>query len=278
MFDLSNSNDDIIAQLLVAQRMLSDVSARLVREADEPAREAARREDPTPRSFGYTNSLEGLIQSGKQYGTIYAEPPWPCDDAPTQQHGYRRPQLPVDAIAALPIGQLAAPSSHLHIWTTDRFLRDAMQIIEAWGFAYKGSLVWICPELGNGDYWGIGHQYLLLGVRGSAPFSTYRPRSWFFDARHSVASDVKPYVIAALIKQISPYPRLHLFNESVTDGWTTWGQRVPSYSEEDDEDDWGPDDADWCEIGAQTREESVEANPPLLFDASNDKPTGQVES
>ena len=133
MFDLSNANDDIVAQLLVAQRTLSDLSTRLVRETDEPAREAARREDPTPRSFGYTNSLEGLIQSGKQYGTIYAEPPWPCDELPTQQR--RRRKLPVDAIAALPIGQLAAPSSHLHIWTTDRFLRDAMQIIEAWGFA-----------------------------------------------------------------------------------------------------------------------------------------------
>ena len=91
MFDLSNANDDIVAQLLVAQRMLSDVSARLVRESDEPTREAARREDPTPRSFGYTNSLEGLIQSGKQYGTIYAEPPWPCDDSPTQQR--RSPKL-----------------------------------------------------------------------------------------------------------------------------------------------------------------------------------------
>ena len=126
MLDLPNTNGDMMSQLLVAQRMLSDVSARLVREADEPERHAARREDPPGIPFGYTNSLEDLIQSGRQFGTIYADPPWPRTEPAIEQPIFRRPPMSVDAIASLPIRQLAAPSSHLHIWTTDQFLRDGL--------------------------------------------------------------------------------------------------------------------------------------------------------
>ncbi len=270
MIDLTNNNGDIISQLLVAHRMLSDVAARLVREADDSGRPMNQRDDPTPRVFGYTNSLEKLIEEDRQFSTIYAEPPWPTDGLQRRGSKFDRQRFTVEALAALPITKLAASSSHLHIWTPDRFLREAMHVIESWGFIYAASLVVVSPEHGDGSYWGIGHQHLLLGVRGDAPFSGYRPRSWFFEPDRSVQSDWKPYLAKTLVELVSPYPRLHLFDESVSDGWISWGQRVPSCSNDDEEDDWAADsDIDWQQVDS---EPSEEADAPLVFDASTDMP------
>lgn len=261
MHNLSNAGDDVVAQLVVAQRLLSDVSARLVSTVDAAARPGMPHDDQIGVPFGYTNSLEGLIVSGRKYGTIYAEPPWPCDESGRpSERGRRRQQMTVECIAALPVDQLAAPASHLHIWTPDRFLRDAMKMIEAWGFAYSGSMVWVSPELAAGAYWGIGHQYLILGVRGDAHFSKYHPRSWLFDAKDSITSEWKPYAIRALVAQVGPSPRLHLFHESTEHGWTTWGQRVPGPFEDDDDCAPDKDDGD-CET-----EEHLATDTRVVFE------------
>ncbi len=274
MIDLTNNNGDIISQLLVAHRMLSDVAARLVREADDADRPMSRRNDPTPYVFGYTNSLEKLIQEGRQFATIYAEPPWPLDES--ERSGRRdQPRFTADDLAALPIANLAAPVSHLHIWTPDRFLREAMHVIEAWGFTYKASLVMVAPEHGAGCYWGIGHQYLLLGVRGEVPFSEH-PRSWFFEPDRSVHSDWKPYHAKTLIELVSKFPRLHLFDESVSDGWISWSQRAPSYFDPDEEDEWAPDsEIDWQHVESETNED---ADTPLVFDSATDRPKPPMHS
>jgi N6-adenosine-specific RNA methylase IME4 len=272
MIDLTINNGDIVSQLLVAHRLLSDVAARLVTEADKSGRTGSRRNDPTPRSFGYTNSLGRLIQEGHQFGTIYAEPPWPIDG---KQHGRAKfdRRFTADELATLPIAKLAAPASHLHIWAPDRFLREAMHVIESWGFIYKASLVMIAPEHGDGRYWGIGHQYLLLGVRGDAPFLGNSPRSWFFEPDRSIQSDWRPYHAKTLVELVSPYPRLHLFDESVGDGWISWGQSIPSYFDPDKEDEWAPGpDIDWQHVETETSDPPDEADTPLVFDASTDKP------
>ena len=259
----------IVSQLLVAHRMLSDVSARLVTEADQASHPAYRRDDPVPRVCGYTNSLEDLIRDGHQFGTIYAEPPWPLDEA-NRCSRCKLPRFSVEALTALPISKLVARIAHLHIWTPDQYLREAMSIIESWGFTYKASLVTVAPEHGDGRYWGTGHQYLLLGVRGDAPFSCYRPRSWFFEPERSVQSDWKPYHAKALVKVVSPYPRLHLFNETVSDGWITWGQRIPRYTKDEEEDDSAQDsDVDWQDVEPTL---SGKADLPLVFDATTDRP------
>ena len=239
------SLDDSLSQLLIAQRMLSDIFARIVREADDAALDGRPKpQEPEPRLYcRYTSSLETLIGEGKQYGTIYAEPPWPCELSPPLGSFYYRKQMSVEALAALPIRQLAAPSSHLHLWTTDQRLLHAIQVLEAWGFNYAGSLVWIKPHLGAGDHWRVCHEYLLLGTRGNAPFVDYRPRSWLFEAPHSMSPACKPLGIRSLIERVSPGPRLRLFVQRQTEGWTSWGEPFESnYS--DDDDDFGKEDED----------------------------------
>lgn len=138
------------------------------------------------------------------------------------EHHYRTMSL--DDICGLPVPQLVAPRSHLHLWTTAAFLADAFTVIRAWGFAYKSCFVWVKPILGCGNYWRLAHEFLLLGVRGRTPFRVRTERSWqeWPRGRHSG----KPERVRGIIERVSPGPYLELFGRRPVDGWVVFGDTI----------------------------------------------------
>ena len=163
---------------------------------------------------------------GRQFGTIYADPPWRYGNASTRAAAaghYDTMTLP--ELAAMPIEELAAPDSHLHLWTTNGFLQEALELLRAWGFAYRSCFVWVKPQMGIGNYWRVSHEFLLLGIRGNAKrFERHDCRSWLeLDrTRHSA----KPEEIRHLIEQVGPGPRLELFGRARAMGWCVYGNQI----------------------------------------------------
>lgn len=109
-----------------------------------------------------------------RYGTIVIDPPWPYDDG---FNGFgERKDLPygslrLEDIAALPVGDLAAPGAHLYVWTTNRYLRETFDIVEMWGFSYSATLVWAKPpgQKGLGGRFAITTEFV---VHAAAPAYT----------------------------------------------------------------------------------------------------------
>lgn len=169
--------------------------------------------------------LSRLAADGRRFGTIYADPPWAYGNqatrAATDNH---YGTMSVADIAALPVAQLAAEDAHLHLWTTNGFLFESRAIIEAWGFEYRSCYVWVKPSLGIGNYWRVSHEFLLFGIRGSAPFRSRSLRSWGEHRR--AGHSRKPEAVRLLVEQASPAPRLELFGRRAADGWTVWGNEV----------------------------------------------------
>lgn len=171
--------------------------------------------------------LAELLAAGRRFPTIYADPPWPYRNRAARgaaENHYRT--LPIEAIRAEPVRQLAAPRAHLHLWTTSSFLGEALALVEAWGFRYKSSLVWVKPQLGAGNYWRLSHEVLLLGVRGGLPFRDHACRSWVCERR--TVHSRKPYAFRALVERVSPGPYLELYGraEEHAAGWTVYGDQV----------------------------------------------------
>jgi len=186
-----------------------------------------------------TSCLQQLVDENRKFGTIYADPPWHYTNAASRgaaENHYET--MTTDAIAALPVAQLAADEAHLHLWTTNAFLFEAEQVIKAWGFTYKSCLIWIKPQIGNGNYWRVSHEFLLLGVRGNLTFPDRTQQSWLFAdrGRHSA----KPNVFRKLIEQVSPAPRLELFARTQSEGWATWGDQIQRSLFDDLQDDVRP--------------------------------------
>ena len=184
------------------------------------------KDEPRPEVDQRTCTLADLTAlAGHKFGTIYADPPWPYGNqatrAATDNH---YATMSVEEIAALPVAALGADTGHLHLWTTNAFLRPAFDIIEAWGYEYKSAFVWTKEQMGIGNYWRVSHEFLLLGVRGSCTFEDKGLKSWAVlpRGRHSQ----KPHAVRKMIERASPGPRLELFGRRPEQGWTVWGNEI----------------------------------------------------
>ena len=221
-----------LLKLIAAQRLLADTRELLEREAlaaslrtEAEDRLESLKVNGGASEPGRTNCLETLLRENRKFGTIYADPPWHYANAASRgaaENHYRT--MDIEAIAGLPIAQLAADQAHLHLWTTNAFLFEAQRVIEAWGFVYKSCLIWIKPQLGNGNYWRVSHEFLLLGVRGNLTFTDKTQQSWLCAERSQ--HSVKPKIFRKLVEQVSPGPRLELFARAQADDWTTWGDQI----------------------------------------------------
>lgn len=171
--------------------------------------------------------LNDLVAQKLKFSTVYADPPWPYSNTAARgaaENHYRT--LTLDAICNEPVEQLVADKAHLHLWTTNGFLREAFVVIRAWGFQYKSCLVWVKPQLGMGNYWCVSHEFLLLGVRGGLPFRDRTCRSWL-SARRTTHSR-KPFAVRALVERVSPGPYLELYGREYhpDSGWTVCGNQI----------------------------------------------------
>ena len=172
-------------------------------------------------------SLDELLATGHVFPTVYADPPW------TYRNQFSRAAavnhyatLSLQDICDLPVPQLAAANSHLHLWATTPLLQEALTVMAAWGFQYKSCFVWVKDKMGMGNYWRVSHELLLFGIRGSLPFRDCAVRSWL-QCRRTVHSR-KPELIRLLVERVSPGPYLELFGRAeVHDAeWTVFGNEI----------------------------------------------------
>ena len=190
--------------------------------------------EPGPLANGdgcTVDDLQKLVGAGRTFGTIYADPPWKYGNqatrASTDNHYVT---MTVEEIAALPVPALAADRCHLHLWTTNAFLRDAFNLLDAWGFQYKSVFVWCKRQMGIGNYWRVSHEFLLLGVKGDLVFADHALKSYAVidRGRHSA----KPEEVRVMIERASPGPYLELFGRQAVEehpdrpGWAVWGNEV----------------------------------------------------
>jgi N6-adenosine-specific RNA methylase IME4 len=168
------------------------------------------------------DQLWQLAASGQRFGTIYCDPPWryeKCGKKGAALTHYNTMRL--EEIAEIPVYSLSKRRSHLHLWTTTSFLKEALWLMEKWGFDYKSQLIWCKPTLGTGNYYRVSHEILLLGARGRLPFEDHSIKSWQVCSRGRHSE--KPHFFRELIEKASPLPRLELFAREVRDGWTVFG-------------------------------------------------------
>jgi N6-adenosine-specific RNA methylase IME4 len=170
-------------------------------------------------------NLQELIDEGKKFSTIYADPAWKYSNQATRSStDGEYDTLSVGEIAALPIKDLVSDKAHLHLWTTNAFLFEAPKIIEAWGFEYKSCFLWVKPKIGIGNYWRVSHEFLLLVVRGGVRFADKSQISWLHTP--SKGHSQKPEKVAKIIEKVSPGPYLELFARRTRENWTVWGDQI----------------------------------------------------
>lgn len=78
--------------------------------------------------------LESLLASEHRFSTVYADPPWSYKNKSARGAADNHyPTLTLEKICDQPIARRVNNDAHLHLWTTNGFLREAFLVIEAWG-------------------------------------------------------------------------------------------------------------------------------------------------
>src|SRR5208283_937889 len=175
---------------------------------------------------GTCQSIQELIDAGKKFHCIYADPPWKYGNQQTRASTDNHyGTMTLDEICNEPVSSVAFDDAHLHLWTTNGFLFDAKRVIEAWGFEYRSCFVWCKNQYGIGNYWRVAHEFLLLGIRGSATnFLAKDQISWL--ATDRTKHSRKPPEVRERIEKVSPSPRLEMYGREAVDGWMVHGNQV----------------------------------------------------
>lgn len=193
------------------QHIADAIEARL---ADEQARLAAAQ---TPAPAG-------------KYRCIVIDPPWHIkkidrDVRPNQGQFLDYPTMTLDQIRALPVPDLAhIDGCHLYLWTTQKYLPDALALLVSWEFHYQCLMTWVKPSGFTPYSWMYNTEHVIFARRGNLPLlqnglklSIEAPTSG-----HSV----KPDAFFERVLQASPEPRLEMFARQSHDGFKAWGNEV----------------------------------------------------
>ena len=103
--------------------------------------------------------------NGKKYNTIYADPPWQFQNrtgkvAPENKKLMRYETMTLNDIKALPVADIAGEKAHLYLWVPNALLPDGLAVMDAWGFEYKGNIVWEKVRKDGGpDGRGVGFYF-----------------------------------------------------------------------------------------------------------------------
>lgn len=173
-----------------------------------------------------------LSDTSRKYRTILIDPPWPEHGAGKSKRGADKhyPLLKVreinQIIAQCPMFKPDSEGCHLYLWTTNNYLKGALDVMQNLGFRYITNLVWVKDHFGLGQYFRQQHELCLFGVKGETLMTKTKNVSTIIKERKRKHSE-KPRSMYAVIEQQSYAPRLEMFAREKREGWDAWGLDVP---------------------------------------------------
>jgi N6-adenosine-specific RNA methylase IME4 len=163
-----------------------------------------------------------------RYEVIDGKQPFGVTDNAARKLAY--PSMDLAAIKALQVP--AANDAHLYLWTINKYLPAAFDVMAAWGFDYSTTLVWAKKPMGGGlgGCYGLATEFCLFGRKGRLSALARTGRNWFDWKRpykngyphHSA----KPPEFYTMVEAMSPGPRIDMFARSERDNWDVWGNEV----------------------------------------------------
>ena len=167
-----------------------------------------------------------------RYRIIYADPPWRYDFSKSENRSIEShyPTMTTEEICDLQVP--AADVSILYLWATAPKLREALRVVDAWGFEYKTNMVWVKKSIGMGYHARGRHELLLIATKGNfpPPAPSMRPDSVVMSAK--TVHSRKPHRVAEMIERLWPsLPKLELFCRRPRLGWDGWGNQYKAASD-----------------------------------------------
>ncbi len=173
-----------------------------------------------------------------RYGLIMADPAW-LFELWSEAGGKKSPQahydcMTVSQIKALPVANLAGGDCVLFLWATWPMIRQAFQVMEAWGFKYKTGGAWHKKTKHGKTAFGTGYilrsacEPFLIGTIGKPGLRSRSERN-LIEAKTRGHSR-KPVEAHEMLERMYPDTwKVELFSRRTRQGWDAWGNETGKF-------------------------------------------------
>ena len=179
-----------------------------------------------------------MIIMEKKYKIIYADPSWKYQDKGCNGNCESHyPTMSIEDLCNLPIRDITDDDCVLFMWATYPNLKEAFEVIEAWGFKYKTvAFTWVKKNKKSDSYFtGLGYwtranpEICLLATKG-------KPKRISKGVRNLVVSRIREHsrkpdeVRDRIVELMGDIPRIELFAREGTEGWDVWGNETTKFN------------------------------------------------
>jgi len=173
-----------------------------------------------------------LLQNwpNKKYDVIVVDPPWPMKKIvrrvrPNQAETFDYRTMSIAEIEQLPISSISNDNAVIFLWSVQKYLPPAFDILKKYGFKYQRVITW--DKKDGVCFFGFHHrtEFVLFGYKGSLDMYPSKKAMPTIITEKSKGHSIKPdcfYEWASTFGETC----IDLFARKRRPGWDAWGDEV----------------------------------------------------
>lgn len=163
------------------------------------------------------------------FDVIAIDPPWNYGteyNASGRRVANPYPEMTQEELKAIEIP--AADNCVMFLWTTHKFIWEAKELLDAWGFEYRSLLVWDKQKIGMGNLIRMQCEFCLVGIKGKPVFKdNHSVRDLISEPRREHSR--KPDAFYELVNELCVGRKLDYFSRERREGWCSYGNDTEKF-------------------------------------------------
>lgn len=207
----ARENDDIVSRSLVLNMIKSE-----------------KRKADLQRQITELEESQPAVPDGL-FDVIVMDPPWAYGtgyDAAGRRCANPYPEMTQDKLKAINVP--ASENSVLFLWTTHKFIWDAKELLDTWGFEYRNMLVWDKKVMGMGNLFRMRCEFCLVGIKGKPLFRDAHNLEDIISEQRREHSR-KPEAFYEMVNSLCVGRKLDYFSRTKRDGWEVFGNDTEKF-------------------------------------------------
>jgi len=162
------------------------------------------------------------------YDVIVIDPPWNYGreyDPDGSRVANPYPEMSQDELKNMVLK--SSDNSIIWLWTTHKFIWDAKELLNLWGFKYKAILTWDKENIGMGHWLRMQTEFCLFGIKGNPIWDNTTFRDIIREKRREHSR--KPDQFYTMVESICYGSKIEYFAREQREGWESTGNDINKF-------------------------------------------------